>query len=419
MLRRESITAPDPDELSESTEHSTDYCFPVLLMTVLSTPSLNHIISWNEAGDSFNVHKPKEFETDVLAEHLHLSKYSSFTKELRRWGFVREYKGQDAGGYSHEEFLRDRMDLVEEMTGYQLTSPTSSPMTKQKRLSLIDGPDSDGENDQDASHSGLSYQEMLDTFRHQEDDQRGSNFQSSQNHLVTAGSFDDVGLDNGIVLPDTNPRRSSVSGMFQAIVGKSASAFSSGPSTSTGRRSSDARGSGRRQRQQRGSMLARAFGSNEASTSPKSGQAPITFASSMVDDPALLSIYSRQATADSIPATQLKRAQSEQPTTRHMWHQPTRSRSGQGFNVPIASRKRYHFEQNWIQFALLVLGATLCGVAGAGIYIILQRDEARAEIGSSATTEGVQVKEANAEAVDGGRIRSLSELFNGPQPHDY
>ena len=102
-----------------------------------------------------------------------------------------------------------------------------------------------------------------------------------------------------------------------------------------------------------------------------------------------------------------------------MWHQPPRSRSGQGFNIPTASRKRYHFEHNWVHFALLVLGATLCAVAGAGIYIILLRDEARAEIGSSTTTEGVQVNEAKAEAIDGGRVRSLSDLFNDARPHEY
>jgi hypothetical protein len=376
-------------------------------MTVLSTPKFQHIIAWTPSGDSFSVLKPKEFESDILSEHLNLSKYSSFTRELRRWGFVREYKGQEAGCYSHEEFKKGRMDLVETMTGYQLTTPPSTPQGRKKKLSLLDG--SDTEEEGETSNSGVSYQEMLDNFKHTDEPVDDvSKWQNSNNQLVVGDSFDDVGL-NEAGLPPSSRRQSSLAGMFNSIV-----EMSRAPSRS----SSASYGSSANRQQTRISVFGRAFGSQESPNNTRSNQAPITFASSMVDDPALLSIYSRQATAGAMVGTptNLTRAESEQPTTRHMWQPPPRSRSGSSFNHSMANRKRTYVERNWIQLALLVLGGTLCALAGVGIYVILMRDEARAELGSS-SAEGVQVQEAEARPADGGRTRVLMDLFRiiGPE----
>jgi hypothetical protein len=92
-----------------------DSPLPLQLMNVLSDRKTMHIIAWNPSGKSFSVLKPKLFEAEVMPEHFDSDKYSSFSRELRRWGFVRQSKGPEAGGFAHELFQEGRWDLVEKM----------------------------------------------------------------------------------------------------------------------------------------------------------------------------------------------------------------------------------------------------------------------------------------------------------------
>lgn len=97
--------------------------FPLKLMKVLSCKEYNHIINWMPSGKSFSIKKPKLFTAQILPEHFKSAKYSSFTRKLHRWGFMRHYRGEEAGAFFHEEFQRDRLDLVEKMTCYKQEPP--------------------------------------------------------------------------------------------------------------------------------------------------------------------------------------------------------------------------------------------------------------------------------------------------------
>ena len=85
-------------------------------MKVLSKKEFNDIITWMPSGKSFNIIDSKRFTAEILPEYFKSAKYSSFTRKLHRWGFVRHYRGDEAGAFFHKDFQKDRPDLVEEMT---------------------------------------------------------------------------------------------------------------------------------------------------------------------------------------------------------------------------------------------------------------------------------------------------------------
>jgi HSF-type DNA-binding len=95
------------------------------LMKVLSDKQYADIITWMPSGKSFNILKPKAFVVDILPQHFKTAKYSSFTRKLHRWGFMRHYRGEEAGAFYHKDFQRARLDLVEEMTCHK-AEPTKS-----------------------------------------------------------------------------------------------------------------------------------------------------------------------------------------------------------------------------------------------------------------------------------------------------
>jgi hypothetical protein len=97
--------------------------FPMKLMKVLSNKDFRHIIAWMPSGESFSIVKPKAFVADILPDHFKSAKYSSFTRKLHRWGFMRHYRGEEAGAFYHKDFKKDRLDLVEKMTCHKMEPP--------------------------------------------------------------------------------------------------------------------------------------------------------------------------------------------------------------------------------------------------------------------------------------------------------
>lgn len=85
-------------------------------MKVLSDRKFNEIITWTPSGKSFTIVDSKAFVADILPEHFKSAKYSSFTRKLHRWGFLRHYRGEESGAFYHPDFQKDRLDLVEKMT---------------------------------------------------------------------------------------------------------------------------------------------------------------------------------------------------------------------------------------------------------------------------------------------------------------
>jgi len=90
--------------------------FPLKLMKVLSDSRFNDIITWTPSGKAFTIVNPKAFVADILPEHFKSAKFSSFTRKLHRWGFMRHYRGDESGAFYHKDFQKDRLDLVEQMT---------------------------------------------------------------------------------------------------------------------------------------------------------------------------------------------------------------------------------------------------------------------------------------------------------------
>jgi hypothetical protein len=95
-------------------------------MKVLSNKDFEDIVTWTPSGKAFNIMKPKQFVADILPDHFKSAKYSSFTRKLHRWGFMRHYRGEESGAFYHPDFQRDRLDLVEQMSCYK-TDPPKAP----------------------------------------------------------------------------------------------------------------------------------------------------------------------------------------------------------------------------------------------------------------------------------------------------
>lgn len=100
--------------------------FTIKLMKALSDKKNAHIVTWLPSGKSFSILKPKLFVAQTLPEYFKTAKYSSFTRKLHRWGFMRHYRGEEAGAFYHRDFQRGNLDLVEEMTCYKSEPPKSA-----------------------------------------------------------------------------------------------------------------------------------------------------------------------------------------------------------------------------------------------------------------------------------------------------
>lgn len=95
-------------------------------MKVLSEKDFADIVAWTPSGKAFNIIQPKLFTANILPSHFKQAKYSSFTRKLHRWGFMRHYRGPEAGAFFHKHFRRGRMDMVEKMTCAKPAAPQSS-----------------------------------------------------------------------------------------------------------------------------------------------------------------------------------------------------------------------------------------------------------------------------------------------------
>lgn len=92
--------------------------FPSKLHSVLDQveqDGLAHVVSWQPHGRCFVIHKPKEFTEHIMPHYFRQSKITSFQRQLNLYGFNRITRGNDAGGYYHELFLRGKEFLCKRM----------------------------------------------------------------------------------------------------------------------------------------------------------------------------------------------------------------------------------------------------------------------------------------------------------------
>jgi hypothetical protein len=106
-------------------------------MEVLSRKEYAEIIAWTPSGKAFNVINPKEFTAGILPTHFKSAKYSSFTRKLHRWGFIRHYRGEEAGAFHHKFFQKDRLELVEKMTCFKEGDKPEAPPKKEEKIESL------------------------------------------------------------------------------------------------------------------------------------------------------------------------------------------------------------------------------------------------------------------------------------------
>merc|ERR1719291_594072 len=121
--------------------------FPETLFDVINAAELHgHIISWLPHGQGFIIHDKTRFATNILPRYFDGAKFTSFTRRLKRWSFVRVPRGPELGAYYNKNFVRDRPELVQKM---RYRSPNES---KKKAAVAAAGDGGDG----DAAREGRS-----------------------------------------------------------------------------------------------------------------------------------------------------------------------------------------------------------------------------------------------------------------------
>ncbi len=77
------------------------------------------IVSWLPDGNSFRIHKPKEFADYVTPRYFNQTKYRSFQRQLHIYGFerIRDDNSQGVRAYyCHKLFVRGKSGLCRQMT---------------------------------------------------------------------------------------------------------------------------------------------------------------------------------------------------------------------------------------------------------------------------------------------------------------
>jgi hypothetical protein len=109
-----AVTAPPPPSSSSGEKHKAN--FPMKLFEVLESGKYEDIISWLPGGKAFIITNKKRFAADVLPIHFKQSQFTSFTRKLSRWKFVRVPRGPYIGAYYHKMFRRNHKVLCKLMS---------------------------------------------------------------------------------------------------------------------------------------------------------------------------------------------------------------------------------------------------------------------------------------------------------------
>ncbi|KAL7465879.1 hypothetical protein ACHAXS_006184 [Conticribra weissflogii] len=89
--------------------------FPALLHRIVSDPNTDHCIHWLPGGTHFFISDKKKFAQEILPLHYNHTKFPSFIRRLKRWGFIRVPSGPLMGAYYNPNFKKgdaNRASLV-------------------------------------------------------------------------------------------------------------------------------------------------------------------------------------------------------------------------------------------------------------------------------------------------------------------
>lgn len=107
------LSLPTPHQAKSA--HINTKNFPETLFDVISQQEHTHIISWLAHGRGFIIHDKQRFGSMILPRYFDGAKFTSFTRRLKRWNFVRVPRGPELGAYYNKNFERDQLELVQNM----------------------------------------------------------------------------------------------------------------------------------------------------------------------------------------------------------------------------------------------------------------------------------------------------------------
>jgi len=129
------------------------------LMEVLDEPRYEHIVSWIDDGKAFCIHQPSKFEQKILPRHFNkASKFSSFSRKLNRWGFVRHNVAGASGGssaHSHPLFCRDGHKRLLQMSPKSAAGASASSKKAAPRSSNGDNTSAETTNPSSAASNDI------------------------------------------------------------------------------------------------------------------------------------------------------------------------------------------------------------------------------------------------------------------------
>mmetsp|Transcript_28849 Transcript_28849/g.43561 ORF Transcript_28849/g.43561 Transcript_28849/m.43561 type:complete len:369 (+) Transcript_28849:79-1185(+) len=112
--------------VSEEGKKKFPATFPQKLMKILSNEDVSDIISWLPHGRGFIIYQKKQFSQQIMPKYFKKVKFTSFTRKLNRWSFVRITRGPETGAYYNEFFQRDDHRLCLQMRCRNSAAPQTS-----------------------------------------------------------------------------------------------------------------------------------------------------------------------------------------------------------------------------------------------------------------------------------------------------
>jgi hypothetical protein len=97
------------------------------LFHILANEANSDVIGWLPHGKAFIIHNQKMFTAEILPKFFKQSKFTSFTRKLKRWGFSRVKYGPEMGAYYHKFFQKDNMDLMQMQTCQSTSIKKANP----------------------------------------------------------------------------------------------------------------------------------------------------------------------------------------------------------------------------------------------------------------------------------------------------
>ena len=111
-----AITGESPSKRKKRAYHHES--FPIKLYRLLresEEAGKTDIISFTEDGKQFCVHKPTEFEAEILPHYFRHNQLSSFRRLLNMYGFARLQEGAEGGTFRHPSFIKGKPELCKDL----------------------------------------------------------------------------------------------------------------------------------------------------------------------------------------------------------------------------------------------------------------------------------------------------------------